>query len=473
MEESPMGDKRARSRRTRGKNARPPSLLKRINRHAAGIDCGSETHFVAVPPERDEEPVRSFKTFTSDLCRLADWLEACKIKTVAMESTGVYWIPIFEILEERGFEVVLVNSRHVKNVPGRKSDVLDCQWIQELHSVGLLRGSFRPDAEIATLRAYLRHREKLIQGAASHIRRMQKALVEMNLQLHNVISDITGATGMRILRDIVAGVTDPAALAAHRDYRCRATEEEIADSLTGNYRAEHLFALRQNLELFDTIQRQIRDCDGEVETLLQRLARKQKKPKRALPQPRCKFKLCDNEPRFEIRDPLFRLSGIDLTQIDGIAPYTALRLIAEIGTDMSRWPTYKHFTSWLTLAPKNKISGKRLISSRTQPSANRAAYLLRMSAMVLGRTSTALGAYYRRIAYRVGKPKAITATARKLAILVYRALKAELDYADPGQAVYEQRHRERVLRNVRNRAKRLGFGLVNLETGEVIPEPVS
>jgi transposase len=473
MEEAPMGDKRARSRQTRGKKAKHPSLIKRINRHAAGIDCGSETHFVAVPPERDEEPVRSFKTFTSDLRRLADWLAACKIKTVVMESTGVYWIPIFEILEERGFEVVLVNSRHVRNVPGRKTDVLDCQWIQELHSVGLLRGSFRPDAEIATLRAYLRHREKLIQGAASHIRRMQKALVEMNLLLHNVISDITGATGMRILRDIVAGVTDPAALAAHRDYRCRASEEEIAASLTGNYRAEHLFALRQNLELFDTIQRQIQDCDGEVETLLQRLARKQKKPKRALPQPRCKFKFCDNEPRFEIRDPLFRLSGVDLTQIDGIAPYTALRLVAEIGTDMSRWPTYRHFTSWLTLAPKNKVSGARLISSRTQPSANRAAYLLRMSAMVLGRTSTALGAYYRRIAYRVGKPKAITATARKLAILVYRTLKGELDYADPGEAAYEQRHRERALRNVRKRAKTLGFGLVSLETGELLHGSVS
>jgi hypothetical protein len=350
---------------------------------------------------------------------------------------------------------------------------LDCQWIQELHSVGLLRGSFRPDAEIATLRAYLRHREKLVQDAASHIRRMQKALIEMNLQLHNVISDITGATGMRILRDIVAGVTDPAALAAHRDYRCRASEEEIAASLTGNYRAEHLFALRQNLELFDTIQRQIQDCDGEVETLLQRLARKQNKPKRALPRPRCKFKFCDNEPRFEIRDPLFRLSGADLTQIDGIAPYTALRLIAEIGTDMSRWPTYKHFTSWLTLAPKNKVSGARLISSRTQPSANRAAYLFRMSAMVLGRTSTALGAYYRRIAYRVGKPKAITATARKLAILVYRALKGELDYDDPGEHAYAAQHRERTLRNVRKRAKNLGFGLVSLETGELLQGSVS
>ncbi|MDH3728172.1 MAG: IS110 family transposase [Myxococcales bacterium] len=468
-----MGDNRSRVRQRGGRKAKPPSLLKRINRHAAGIDCGSETHFVAVPSDRESEPVRSFKTFTSDLHRLADWLSACNIKTVAMESTGVYWIPIFEILEDRGFEVVLVNSRHVKNVPGRKSDVLDCQWIQELHSVGLLRGSFRPTAEIASLRAYLRHREKLIQDAASHIQRMQKALIEMNLQLHNVISDITGVTGMRILRDIVAGVTDPAALATHRDYRCRATEDDIAASLTGNYRAEHLFSLRQNLDLFDTFQRQIQECDGEIESLLLRLAPKQSKPKRSVPPPRCKFKFCDNEPRFDIRDPLFRLSGVDLTQIDGIAPYTALRLIAEIGTDMTRWPTYKHFTSWLTLAPKNKISGARLISSRTQPSANKAAGLLRMSAMVLGRTSTALGAYYRRIAYRIGKPKAITATARKLAILVYRMLKGELDYADPGASAYDEQHRERTLRNVRSRAKRLGFGLVDLETGELLQGAVT
>ena len=468
-----MGQSRLRSRGTTSRTPKLPSLLKRINRHAAGIDCGSETHFVAVPAERDHEPVRSFKTFTADLHRLADWLEACKIKTVAMESTGVYWIPIFEILEARGFEVVLVNSRHIKNVPGRKTDVLDCQWIQELHSVGLLRGSFRPAAEIATLRAYLRHREKLVQAAATHIHRMQKALAEMNLQLHNVISDITGLTGMRILRDIVAGIHDPAALAAHRDYRCRASEEKIAASLTGNYRAEHLFTLRQNLEMFDAFQRQIHDCDHEVESLLHSLARKQGNAARALPPPRCTFRCCDNEPRFDVRDPLFRLSGVDLTQIDGIGPYTALQLIAEIGTDMHRWPTDKHFTSWLTLAPKNKISGAKLISSRTQPSANKAAALLRMSAMVLGRTSTALGAYYRRIAYRIGKPKAITATARKLAILVYRTLKGELDYADPGASAYEELHRERTLRNVRNRAKSLGFGLVNLETGEALQGAVS
>lgn len=446
-----MGHKGPRSRQTRGKGIRHPSLLERIHLDAAGIDCGSETHYVAVAPERDPEPVRSFRTFTTDLHRLADWLEACGIKTVAMESTGVYWIPVFEILEQRGLEVVLVNSRHVKNVPGRKSDVLDCQWIQELHSVGLLRGSFRPTAEIVSLRAYLRHREKLVQGAASHIQRMQKILVQMNLQLHNVISDITGVTGMRILRDIIAGVTDPMALATHRDYRCRASEEEIAASLTGNYRTEHLFMLRQHLELFDTFQRQIQTCDAEIESRLHELAAKLSKPKTPLPSPRRKGRLCDNEPRFEIRDPLYRLTGADLTQIDAIGPYTALKLIAEIGTDMTRWPTHKHFTSWLTLAPKNKTSGTRLISSRTQPSANRAATILRMCAMVVGRTATALGAYYRRIAYRIGKPKAITATARKLAILVYSVLKRDLDYNDPGAQAYEEHHRARTLCNLRKR----------------------
>jgi len=466
-----MGHNRPQSRKKSKRVS--PSLLERIKPNAAGIDCGSEQHYVAVPSDRDPEPVRSFKTFTADLHRLADWLQACGIATVAMESTGVYWIPIYEILEERGLEVLLVNARHVKNVPGRKSDVLDCQWIQELHSVGLLSGSFRPAAEIASLRAYLRHREKLIQGASSHIQRMQKALIQMNLQLHNVISDITGVTGMRILRDIVAGVTDPKALTAHRDHRCRASQEEIMASLTGNYRAEHLFTLRQNLELYDTFQRQIQACDAEIERLLQTLAAKQDQPNVPPPPPRTKKKPRDNEPRFDIRGPLYRLAGADLTQIDTIGPYTALQLVGEIGTDMTRWRTERHFTSWLTLAPKNKISGARLISSTTQPSANRAAAILRMCAMVAGRTSTALGAYYRRIAYRIGKPKAITATARKIAILVYRVLRGDLDYRDPGANAYEANHRDHTIRNLRNRARQLGFGLVNVETGELLQGPVS
>jgi transposase len=475
MEEHPMKDNPDRRQRSKPKKAKrlAPALLERIKPNAAGVDCGSAHHHVAVPVDRDAEPIRRFKTLTPDLYRLADWLEACGIETVAMEATGVYWIPIYEILEERGLEVVLVNARHVKNVPGRKTDVVDCQWIQELHSLGLLRGSFRPSAEIASLRAYLRHREKLVQDAANHIRRMQKSLVLMNVQLHNVIADITGKTGMQIVRDIASGATDPIALASHRDPRCRASEEEIAASLTGNYRREHVFVLRQNLELYDSYQRQIGACDGEIESLLQDLAAKQDLPETALPAARRRHRLQKNDPRFEIRSPLHRLSGADITQIDALGPYTALRLISEIGIDMTCWPTERHFTSWLTLAPKNKITGGRLISSKTQPSANRAAAMLRMCAMSVGKTSTALGAYYRRIAYRIGKAKAITATARKIAILVYRVLRGDIDYSDPGAEAYEDQHRTRTLRNLRKRAQQLGLSLIDLETGELMERGVS
>jgi transposase len=385
----------------------------------------------------------------------------------------VYWIPLYEILEARGFAVVLVNARHVKNVPGRKTDVVDCQWIQELHSVGLLRGSFRPTAAIAALRAYLRHRETLVQSAATHVQRMQKALVQMNLQLPVVISDITGVTGLRILRDIIAGQTDPHALAQHRDHRCQASEAEITAALTGHYRPEHVFVLQQNLELFDAYQRQMAACDAAIEAHVHTLAAQAPAPAGPLPAPRTKKKPRNNEPRFEIRTPLQQLTGVDLTQIDALGPYSALRLLGEIGPDMSRWPTEKHFTSWLTLAPHNKISGGRLLSSKTQPSANRAAGILRMAAMNLGRTETALGAFYRRLAYRVGKAKAITATARKLAILVYRTLKDGLVYQDPGAAAYDAQHRVRALRRLRHRAANLGFSLVNRDTGELLESAVS
>jgi len=457
-------NKKSTGKRTR--RSRP--LLKRINLNAAGIDCGSAMHYVAVPPDRDPEPVRSFKTFTSELHRLADWLVACGVNTVAMEATGVYWIPIYEILEARGLEVLLVNARHVKNVPGRKSDVTDCEWLQELHSVGLLRGSFRPVAEIATLRSYLRHRETLIQSAATTINRMQKALVQMNLQLHVVISDITGTTGLRILRDIVNGQTDPQHLALHRDARCQASQAEIAAALTGHYRPEHLFVLTQNLELYDAFHRQIESCDIQIEGHLRTLAASADTPLAPLPAARSRQKARGHEPRFDVRTPLHQLSGADLSQLDGIGPYNALRLICEIGTDMSRWPSERHFTSWLTLAPDNKVSGGRLLSSRTPPSANRAAAVLRMAAVSLGRTQTALGAFYRRLAYRIGKAKAITATARKLAILVYRTLKGDLVYQDPGAATYDLRHRESLVRRLRQRAGALGFNLVNGQTGEIL-----
>jgi transposase len=450
-----------------------PSILEHINPHAAGIDCGSAEHFVAVPPDRDATPVQSFPTFTGDLCRLADWLTACRVTSVAMEATGVYWIPLYEILEARGFTVLLVNARHVKNVPGRKSDVSDCEWLRDLHIVGLLRGSFRPTDGIVALRAYLRHRASLVESAGTHIQRMQKALIQMNVQLPLVVSDITGETGLRILRDIVAGHRDPHHLAQHRNYRCRASEAEIVAALTGNYRAEHVFVLQQNLELYDIYQRQIAGCDTAIEAHLQQLTAQLDPPRTPLPPARPRQKPRDNQPRFDVRTPLHYLTNVDLSQLDGIGPYNALRLLSEIGTDMTRWPTDKHFTSWLTLAPKNKISGGRLLSSRTQPSANRAAAILRLAAMNLGRTQTALGAFYRRLAFRVGAAKAVTATARKLAILVYRTLKEGLVYADPGADAYDAQHRTRVLRRLRQRAANLGFGLIDLSTGEVVEGTVS
>lgn len=459
--------------RERKKRRGSPAMLERINPNAAGIDCGSTDHFVAVPSDRDADPVRSFRTFTSDLHRLADWLTTCGVTTIAMEATGVYWIPVYEILEQRGFNVILVNARHIRNVPGRKSDVRDCEWIRDLHSVGLLRGSFRPADQIVALRGFVRHRESLVQSTSDIIQRMQKALMQMNVQLHHVITDITGLTGMLILRDIVKGQTDPQALACHRDPRCRATEAEIAAALTGNYRAEHVFALKQNLELFDTYQAHLTACDAAIERHLLQLTAGISAPQTPLPPPRKKTRIRGQEPDFEIRNQMYRLTGVDLSQIDGIGPFTALRLVSEIGTDMSRWRTEQHFTSWLSLAPQNKVSGGRLLSSRTAISANRAAALLRMVALSLGRTQTALGAFYRRLAARIGKAKAITATARKLAILIYRTIKGELIYQDPGPDAYDSMQRMRVLRRLRARAQKLGFALVDVQTGEMLQGSVS
>ncbi len=455
--------------RRRGRPRASLSVLERINPHAAGIDCGAAEHYVAVPPDRSPLPVQAFKTFTTDLQRLTDWLVSCGVTSVAMEATGVYWIPIYDLLEARGLTVVLVNARHIKHVPGRKSDVSDCEWLRDLHSVGLLRGSFRPSAEIVALRALLRHRQSVVESAGTYVQRMQKALVQMNVQLPLVVSDITGVTGLKILRDIVAGRQDPRQLARHRDYRCRASEADIAEALTGHFTREHVFVLQQNLALFDACQTQLSACDRAIEALVHALTAVAPAPDRPLPAPRVHRRHADNDPTFEIRTPLHHLTGgVDLTQIDGIGPYTALKLIAEIGTDMRRWATEKHFTSWLTLAPKNRVSGGRLLSSRTEPSANRAAAILRMAAMTLGRTHTALGAFYRRLSARIGKPQAITATARKLAILVYRALKGELVYRDPGADTYDRQQRSRILRRLRRTATTLGLDLVNRQTGEIV-----
>lgn len=438
------------------KKTASPAPLAPLDRRAAGIDVGSTFHVVAVPTDLDADAVRTFRSFTGELNQLADWLVSLGIVTVAMESTGVYWIPVFEILEARGLEVVLVNARDAKNVPGRKTDVNDAQWIQQLHSYGLLRASFRPAAEIASFRAYLRHRERMLEYAASHVQHMQKALMQMNLQLHHVVSDITGVTGMKILRAIVAGERDVDVLAEHRDVRCKASVETIRGALTGNYRPEHGFALRQAIELYDAYQATLRDCDVAIEQVLRALPRD-----RAVGEaPKKKRQRGKNEPAFEAAAIMEALVGVDLTKIDGIGPYSALRLIAECGTDMSRWPTEKHFTSWLTLAPGSKISGGKVLSSRTRRSANRATTLLRLAAVSVSRTSTALGAFFRRLAARVGKAKAVTATARKIAVLVYNMLRHGKAHVDPGANYYEQRYRQRSLDNLRRRAGALGFALI-------------
>jgi transposase len=416
--------------------------------------------------------VREFRTFTADLHRLADWLAQCGVKTVAMESTGVYWIPLYEILEERGFEVLLVNARDVHNVRGRKSDVTDCEWLRELHSVGLLRPSFRPADTIVPLRSFMRQRETLVEEAVTRVQRMQKALTEMNLKLHTVLTDLTGQTGLRIVRSILDGERDPERLAAHRDYHCHASHAEIVAALTGNYRTEHLFALRQNFAAYEFLLKQIAECDGEIEGLLTTLAIRQPPPSAPLPAARRK-RASKHQPQFDIRGPLHRLTGgTDLSQIDSIGPQAALQIIAEIGIDMNRWPTEKHFTSWLALAPNNKISGGRLLSSRTPPSANRAAVILRRCALSLTKTSTALGAFYRRLAMRIGKAKALTATARKLAVLVYRVLSGSLVYHDSGVDADHQLNRDRELKSLRRRAKLLGLELVDPSTGEVLVNPV-
>lgn len=459
------------ARRQRDKQVE--SLLARVNLNAAGIDIGSKQHWVAVPEERDAEPVQSFGTHTSDLYRLADWLTACGVDTVAMESTGVYWVPLYEILEERGIQVVLANAHHVKNVPGRKSDVLDCQWLQQLHTYGLLRGSFRPTAEIVALRLLVRHREKLVQECSTYTLRMQKALVLMNVQLPTVLSDITGKTGMAIIRDIVAGQTDPTALARHRDERCKATTQQLIAALTGHYRSEQVFVLRQNVDLFDYLVTKIAECDQEIQRGMAEIQAACDPPAQP-PQARRQAPARRHEPHFDIRSPLHQIcGGVDLTEVPGFGPLTSLKLIAEIGTDMARWPTDKHFTAWLTLAPQNKISGGKRLSSKTQASANRAAQVLRLAAMANSRSDNALAAHYRRLAFRIGTPKALTAAARKLAVIIYNMLKHGTAYCEVGTESYNLKQAARHLRRLTKQAEDLGYQILPLPATPATMAPVS
>jgi len=461
--------KKTSTKRSRRRRSSPPAVssLVVINSDVAGIDIGATQHYVAVPEDRDAEPVRAFDTFTADLHRIADWLEQCGVRSVAMESTGVYWIPLFELLERRGFEVLLVNARHVKNVPGRKSDVLDCQWLRTLHACGLLAGAFRPAEQICVLRAYLRQRAMLVECAATHIQHMQKALQQMNLLLHNVIADITGSSGQRIIRAILDGQRDPMQLAALRDHRCKNPVEVIAKSLEGTYRDEHLFALRQAVELFDVYRAKVAACDTAIERALADFD--QVDDGEPPPSRRATKKPSAGAPGFDARGLLFRATGVDLTQIDGIAETTALVVLAEIGTDMSRWKSDKQFASWLGLCPGTQITGGKRLSGRSKKTANRAAAALRMAAVSLRSSKSALGAYLRRKAAQLGMPKAITATAHKLARIIYALLKHGSAYVDMGQQAYEQQYQQRQLQNLMSRARALGYHLVPHAPDPVVP----
>lgn len=437
-----------------------PKHLEHINLWAAGIDIGSTSHFVAIPEGCDEITVREFSSFTTGLHELADWLTQCRIKTIAMESTGVYWIPVYELLESKGFEVRLVDAKQVKNVSGRKTDVLDCQWIQQLHTYGLLNSAFRPVEEICALRSYVRQRTMLIQNMSMHIQHMQKALTQMNLQLHHVITDITGDTGMKIIRAIMAGERNPKILAQYRDWRCKNSLATIASALTGNYRAEHLFALQQALELYDFYQEKISACDTEIEKKLAEFSTSSLLAEPSSIPLKQNKRISKNAPSFDLGTQVQRLTGVDLMEVPGMNSLSVLYLIGEIGLDMTCWNSAKHFASWLGLCPGNKVSGGKRISGKTKASANRAAATLRMAASTLHRSNTALGAFLRRLKSRLGSPKAITATAHKIAKIIYNMLRHGVVYKEAGQEYYEQQYRDRMVKNLKRRAEEFGFSLV-------------
>lgn len=434
--------------------------LKELNLNAAGLDIGDDEIYVSVPEGRAKESVRSFETFTVDLHKLADWLEECGIETIAMESTGVYWIPSYEILTERGFEVNLINARHIKNVPAKKSDVLDCQWIQQLHTYGLLKGSFRPSEDMVALRSLIRHRENIIRHRSVHVQYMHKALQQMNLKLNNVVADITGLSGMKIIEEIIAGNQDPQELAKYRHPSCKRSEAEIAKALEGNYRPEHLFTLKQAVDFYHFYTQQLQICDEEIEAKYSVFKPQLDIEENPLPPPRQRrSKPKGNEPHFDLRSFLYQMTGVDLTQIDGIQVLTAQVIISEIGLDMSKWKSVKHFTSWLGLCPNNKITGGKIKKRGRLKTQNRAAQALRMAAQGLNRSQSALGAFYRRMRAKHGPQKANVAAAHKLARIIYFMLKNKTPYRDVGAEAYQQKQQSLRFQSLQRQAKRLGYQL--------------
>ena len=439
---------------------RLPTALERLNPDAAGIDIGAASHFVSVPEDRDDQPVREFASYTADLYRLAEWLTACRITTVAMESTGVYWIPLYQVLEERGFSVRLVDARKVRNVSGRKSDVQDCQWLQQLHTYGLLAGAFRPDDETVVLRTYSRQRDELVRQGGQHLQRMQKALEMMNVKLTEVLSDLGGETGQRIVDAILSGERRPEVLARYRNPRCKQEEATFARALHGHYRSEQVFALRQAQTQWRQTQALIAECDVELDGLLKTWEpNDQDPPSGDLPPDRPR-RPAKNALTFDARADLAkRTGGIDLTAIPGLSTTSVLTILSETGTDMTRFGTAKRFASWLGLAPDNKISGGKVLTSGTRPCANRASKAFRLAAYGMHHAKSSLGAYYRRMRAKLGAPKAMTAVAHKLARIFFTMLAKRCQFTDIGQEAYEQHYQERLVRSLSRQAKQLGFAL--------------
>lgn len=457
-----MAQKQSKKRRGKLLEERPV-----LEPKAAGIDVGAREMYVAAPPDSADKPVRVFDTFTEDLNELADWLKRCGVQTVAMESTGVYWIPVFEILERRGLKPRLVDARHMKNVPGRRTDWHECQWIQYLHSVGLLRSAFRPDDEVCAVRALMRHRKDLVEMASQHVQHMQKALTQMNLQIHHVISDLTGLTGAAIVDAIIAGERNAGELAKLRDPRIKADGETIRKSLVGHWRAEHLFTLKQSRGLYITYQGQIQECDREIEKLLQSTESRIDPDQKPLPpdqknnHPR-KAKGIDPQSAFSMRTEAYRLFGVDVTQIPGLA-HNVLALYSEVGRDMSRWKSSGQFTSWLALCPDNDVSGGRVLWKGMRNFKSPAAQIFRLAAFGLHRSQTELGQFLRRMKAKIGPAAAITATARKIAVIFYTIVKNQVEYDISKWAEQDTQRHNRIEQRLRHQARRIGYQLTPLE----------
>jgi transposase len=436
--------------------------LEVLRPHAAGIDVGNADHYVAVPAGRDPQSVQTFGSFTADLHRLGRWLLACRIQTVVMQATGVYWIGLYQILQSYGFQVFVVNAKYTKTLPGRKTDVLECQWLQKLHTFGLLNNSFLPPEKIRVLRTYLRQRENLVAAAATCIQQMQKVLTEMNVQLANVISDLSGMTGMRILQAILDGQRDPQCLAALADPHVHASRKEIAQSLEGHWREDLLFVLQQVHDLYFTYLESITACDRRIEAHLKTLEAKVDLATQPLPDTSGKNRLPRRKhiPQTNLQQELYRITGVDLTRIDGIQVQTAQVVISEVGLDMGRWPDEHCFASWLGLSPNHRITGGKVIQRGTKKVINRAATALRLAARTLHHSKSYLGAKYRRLRAKLGAPKAITAMAHQLARLIYRLLRFGTPYHDKGIEHYERKYRETQMKWLQKQAAQLQMQLI-------------